>query len=586
MNETTDVKQENASDSGIMPKGEKQAENKHGTIRTPIVLMSVFGIIIAIIIFALMIIPSVTDNMTTVAQNYILSQADAYTELIDKLIETKGAYILKDSSQLSGVLANAGMKGYDSSYAYLVSRDGTMLYHPTASKIGKPVENSVVKGIVADLEAGKPVKSNVVTYLFDGKIKYAAYALTTNNDAILVISADESDVLGNIKAVTVRSLIVALLVIIVCAVASEIIVTILIRPVGKMTNVIKNVGDLDFTETPEQQELGRRTDEFGQMSREISNMQQKLSSIITDIKGQAESVSETAENLSNSAEETNVNVEQIEKAVQEIAVGATSQAAETQNATEHIVKMGNMIEETTSKVEELLHTADQMSSRGTEATGIIENLRSTNESAGKSIDVIYEQTNRTNTSAQNIQEATTLIRSIADETNLLSLNASIEAARAGENGRGFAVVASQIQKLAEQSNQSAVQIDGIIQSLLDDSSKSVEIMDQVRSVMTEQNENVVKTSTIFEQIRNGISDTIDGVNKIADKAKELDESRKNIVDSVQDLTAISEENAASTEETSASTAEVVQIVDGVSKSAVQLQAVAETLNENTHKFKV
>ena len=248
--------------------------------------------------------------------------------------------------------------------------------------------------------------------------------------------------------------------------------------------------------------------------------------------------------------------------------------------------MGNMIEETTSKVSELLSTADQMNSRGSEASGIIENLRATNESAGKSIDVIYEQTNRTNTSAQNIQEATTLIRSIADETNLLSLNASIEAARAGENGRGFAVVASQIQKLAEQSNQSAVQIDGIIQSLLEDSSKSVEIMDQVRKVMTEQNENVVKTSTIFEQIKSGIADTITGVGKISDKAKELDESRKSIVDAVQDLTAISEENAASTEETSASTAEVVQIVDGVSKSAVKLQSVAQTLNESAQQFKV
>lgn len=556
------------------------------SIRTPIVLMNIAGIVFAVFFFILMIIPTVTKSMKTVAQNYIMSQANAYTELIDKLIETKGTGILKDPTLLSGVLSEAGMKGYDSSYAYLVAKDGVMLYHPTADKIGQPVENAVVKGVVADLQAGKTVQPAVVSYDFKGKTKYAAYALTSDNSAILVISADESDVLGSIRAVTTRSVIVAVLLIIVCAVASVLIVTYLIKPVGQMTSVIKKIGDLDFKETPELNELSKRSDEFGLMSMAIKGMQQKLATVITEIKGHAEKLSETAEDLSNSAEETTSNVEQIEKAVQEIAEGATSQAAETQNATENIVKMGNMIEETTSKVSELLNTADQMNDRGSEASGIIENLRATNESAGKSIDVIYEQTNRTNTSAQNIQEATTLIRSIADETNLLSLNASIEAARAGENGRGFAVVASQIQKLAEQSNQSAVQIDGIIQSLLEDSSKSVEIMDQVRKVMTEQNENVVKTSTIFEQIKSGIADTITGVGKISDKAKELDESRKSIVDAVQDLTAISEENAASTEKTSASTAEVVQIVDGVSKSAVKLQSVAQTLNESAQQFKV
>lgn len=106
------------------------------SIRTPIVLMNIAGIVFAVFIFILMIIPTVTKSMKTVAQNYIMSQANAYTELIDKLIETKGTGILKDPTLLSGVLSEAEMKGYDSSYAYLVAKDGVMLYHPTADKIG------------------------------------------------------------------------------------------------------------------------------------------------------------------------------------------------------------------------------------------------------------------------------------------------------------------------------------------------------------------------------------------------------------------------------------------------------------------
>ena len=579
---------ENATEKVEMPTEEaEEIKGKKTSIRTSILMMVILSVIVTVVLFMLMVLPSVSKDMKNTAKDYIMSQAVSYTRMIDNDITANGDAVLSDPDKLKEMLNDAGMEGFDSSYAYLVSaKDGMMLYHPTAEKIGQSVENSVVKAVVADIQAGKTVDSQVVEYDFKGKTKYAAYAVTSDQSAVLVISADESDILASINSLTLRSIVVALIIVVIFGVLAILFSSVIVKPINIITEVVNKIGELDFTESQDQTMLDKRTDEFGRMGRQVRSMQAKLSSIISDIKDQAQSVSEMAENLANSAEETTSNVEQIEKAVQEIAQGATSQAGETQNATEQIVKMGNMIEDTTAQVSTLLTTADQMSSSGEEASGIIENLRATNETAGKSIDIIYDQTNRTNASAQNIQEATTLIRSIADETNLLSLNASIEAARAGENGRGFAVVASQIQKLAEQSNQSAVQIDGIIQSLLEDSGKSVEIMDEVKKVMSEQSENVEKTSAIFEQINGGIQHTISGVNTISDAAKNLDDSRKSIVDSVQDLTAISEENAAGTEETSASTAEVVAIVDGVSKNAVQLEGVAQKLNENAQKFMI
>lgn len=579
---------ENATKKVEMPTEEaEEIKGKKTSIRTSILMMVILSVIVTVVLFMLMVLPSVSKDMKNTAKDYIMSQTVSYTRMIDNDITANGDAVLSDPDKLKEMLNDAGMEGFDSSYAYLVSaKDGMMLYHPTAEKIGQSVENSVVKAVVADIQAGKTVDSQVVEYDFKGKTKYAAYAVTSDQSAVLVISADESDILASINSLTLRSIVVALIIVVIFGVLAILFSSVIVKPINIITEVVNKIGELDFTESQDQTMLDKRTDEFGRMGRQVRSMQAKLSSIISDIKDQAQLVSETAENLANSAEETTSNVEQIEKAVQEIAQGATSQAGETQNATEQIVKMGNMIEDTTAQVSTLLTTADQMSSSGEEASGIIENLRATNETAGKSIDIIYDQTNRTNASAQNIQEATTLIRSIADETNLLSLNASIEAARAGENGRGFAVVASQIQKLAEQSNQSAVQIDGIIQSLLEDSGKSVEIMDEVKKVMSEQSENVEKTSAIFEQINGGIQHTISGVNTISDAAKNLDDSRKSIVDSVQDLTAISEENAAGTEETSASTAEVVAIVDGVSKNAVQLEGVAQKLNENAQKFMI
>ena len=185
-----------------------------------------------------------------------------------------------------------------------------------------------------------------------------------------------------------------------------------------------------------------------------------------------------------------------------------------------------------------------------------------------------------------IKEATSLISSIADETNLLSLNASIEAARAGEAGRGFSVVASQIQKLAEQSNDSARQIDDIIYTLLEDSQKAVQTMEEVKEIITKQSENVSKTGSVFSQVQGGISESIQGVDEIADRTNQLNMARSNVVDVVQNLTAIAEQNAASTEETSAAVNEVANIMQDFSEHAAKLQDIAHTLESNVDIFKL
>ena len=257
-----------------------------------------------------------------------------------------------------------------------------------------------------------------------------------------------------------------------------------------------------------------------------------------------------------------------------------------QKATENVILMGNMVEETSQEVDDLIDNANDMKRSSEEAFVTLTALEKINDQAREAIEVIYEQTNTTNESAMKIREATSLITSIAEETNLLSLNASIEAARAGEQGRGFAVVAGQIQKLAEQSNDSARQIENIIDSLITDSEKSVATMEEVKKIINSQNESVGRTNDIFVQVQTGITGSMDGINRIADKTKKLDAARVNVVDVVQNLTAIAEENAASTEETSASVTEVSSIVYNISENATQLKDVATRLENNMNIFKI
>ena len=209
-----------------------------------------------------------------------------------------------------------------------------------------------------------------------------------------------------------------------------------------------------------------------------------------------------------------------------------------------------------------------------------------NEEAKVAIDDINRQTRSTNESAQSIRGAAEFITSIAEETNLLSLNASIEAARAGEQGRGFAVVASQIQKLAEQSNKSAQQIEQIIGTLIADSTKAVETMDEVKVIMDEKTKHLNTTEQQFAVLNDGIEKSLASVERIVNEIKAIDVDRVNVVDVVQNLTAIAEENAAGTEETLASTGLVTNMMEQMEQIANQLNSISTKIDQSIRDFKI
>ena len=327
-------------------------------------------------------------------------------------------------------------------------------------------------------------------------------------------------------------------------------------------------------------------DEIGDICRAIEKMKENLSGIISTIKEDSSILLEASDKLREKTDVTTEHVEQMEKAVNEIAIGAGSQAEETQDATESIILMGNMIEETASELADLNERANSIKERGEVAIGALRELQSTNEKTSASINIIYEQTNVTNESAQKIKEATALITNIAEETNLLSLNASIEAARAGEQGRGFAVVAAQIQKLAEQSNESARQIEGIILSLIEDSDKAVATMNEVKEIMELQNENVTNTGTQVTQLLNDVDESLVMIGDVTDKTNKVNDVRSGVVDTVQNLSAIAQENAASTEETSASVTEISGIIAEIAENAADLKGISNRMDDSMSMFEM
>lgn len=566
-----------------VPKEKKEKKSGLHSMRFNVVLLVLLSIIISVASLLIMIIPVADNAISTLAESYMRDVCDTCGLNVDAALNRSGNIIL-NQAYLETLIGDVRINDLDSSYAYVVDSDGTMIYHPDESKVGQPVENPAIKQVVADLEAGKEQQDGMAIYEFRGAEKYAAYYVTSNKAAILVITADRGDILSSKDAIYARAGGAAIIIFIVLGIISFLIASKMTHPIVEITNVIKRFSSLNFAESPTTIRISKRKDETGQMARAIGDLREKLVTIVSQIKSQSELLYNASTELDTNASHTTSTVGNVETAVNEIATGATNQASETQKATDDIVNMGNMIEHTNSQVENLTSTANLMRESSEEAAATLKELDNINQQAIASIDVIYEQTNITNISALKIKEATTLISSIAEETNLLSLNASIEAARAGEAGRGFAVVASQIQKLADQSNESANQIDQIIHALIEDSEKAVKTMDEVKTIMNLQSENVHKTGQVFEQVRDGISSSISGVGEIATRTTQLDKARGDVVDVVQNLTAIAQQNAASTEETSASVMEVSNVMQEIMENANRLKEIASILEENMNSF--
>ena len=545
--------------------------------------MLIFAVIGATLMLAL---PQIRSNMTETIHSYMYDIAVTNGRSLDVEVKAHGIRVALSESKLRELFSNVKVKDMESSYAYVVAGNGTMLYHPKADKIGKPVENAVVKDLVSQIEKDQVPKSDVATYDFRGDTKYVGYYADKDGQYIVIVSADQSEALSGVTQAIGTMVGVSVFCEIICMIIAFLCFHHLFNPLKKITYQVERLGNLDLKHTGELDKLVKIGGEVGMMARSVWQVQTKLAEVVMELKDESEHLFASSNQLSGDAAATAETVGQINSAVHDMAEGASSQANDTQTATESVIVIGNMVNETNDEVAKLRENVEVMKTSGEEAEQTLKELEEINEEAKQSIAEIYNQTNTTNESAQKIKDAITLITSIAEETNLLSLNASIEAARAGEQGRGFAVVASQIQKLAEQSNESAMQIQKIANLLMQDSDQAVEIVDRVKQIMDTQNVKMNVTGEMFQKVQDEIESSMESINTIYEKTEKMDQAKTEVVDVVQNLTAIAEENAAGTEETSASVTEVNDIVEDISGNAKELHDAAQKIEDHMNKFEI
>ncbi len=417
----------------------------------------------------------------------------------------------------------------------------------------------------------------------------AYYEPLLNSDGSFVgmvfVGIDRASVEANISAMTGKAVAILAVIFVIGMVLVPIVSMDISSALRRTNKTLKIVALGDLTVEVNERDMCR-TDEVGNIARATEVLRDNFKNLLGDIENTVVIVKDAAENVDMMSSQSSRTVEDVGHAVEEIATGATTQAHDTQTASEHVDNMGNLIQNIVEEVAILTEAANRMGTAESKAQSIMEELAVTAERTSVAVEQISAQTEITNKSTKEISKAVELITSIASQTTLLSLNASIEAARAGEAGRGFAVVASEIQKLAEQSNQSAVKIQKVIEELTVQSNKTVNIMKDVKLAVTEQEEKLSETKTIFGEVRDGVQSSLVEIESISGKSTDLSSRKEYVVDLIDGLSAISEENAASTQETMASTEELSSMMIELAASANKLNEMAAVLEEDIKKFTI
>ncbi|MDE7199027.1 MAG: cache domain-containing protein [Lachnospiraceae bacterium] len=359
--------------------------------------------------------------------------------------------------------------------------------------------------------------------------------------------------------------------------------------IGGLTRVLHNVREVLLKvsngQFDDERLVGnRRRDEFGDLASCTEKLRLKIYDILNDIRHGTEKLTAAVEKLNMTSERTTQAAVSMGESVEQIASTANRQQDGTAQATQDVEATRQAIDEMLVQIDGINQISRDMERMAKESAAILHELEESSQEAQDTVQAIRNQTDTTNEAVKQIMSVTEYITNIAEETNLLSLNASIEAARAGEAGRGFAVVAQQIQKLAEESNHSAAQIGDNIRELVEKTEENLAAMNLVGGVLKSQQDKVLRTRDIFGELDRSISMVTDKENNMQQNIQSMNRAKDNMSDVIEELTQSSVTNVDIAQVTAEVAGQMQEEIKGITELSSDLTGLAENLNQNLQSF--
>lgn len=328
----------------------------------------------------------------------------------------------------------------------------------------------------------------------------------------------------------------------------------------------------------------KRSDEFGELAQGTEKLRVKIDELLSETKRGTETLKQAVEHLNATSERVAAAAKETSLNIDQISTTANTQKAETRNATEDVETTNSAINLMLDHISDINKLSIDMESSSRESQNILEELLLSSRNSQETVKDISQQVMVTNESVQQIKSVTEYITDIAEETNLLALNASIEAARAGEAGRGFAVVAEQIQKLAEQSNNSAAKIGQNIRELVVKTEGIVQAMDIIEDTLKKQEESVDKTKKIFDELNESILNVNHKESEMQKNIADMNQAKENVSNIIQQIAEAAEDSAFVSANAETMTGQMTEEMQGLTTLMEDLTDVANKLSENLELF--
>lgn len=554
---------------------EQSKTKKRGTFAAKIIVMVILAVIVSNVICMVFILESSKKQITDSVKHTMVDVVNTTSKIMENEISNSGVDDL-DYDGYANNLSDVKLEGMDSAYMYVVQNDGTMLYHPTKEKVGQPVENAVIKGVVQQLQDGKKPGTTVVEYDFNGTTKYSAYTIL-NNENILVLTADESEALAGITTVTGVAVGIIAIVVIIAIIISFIMGRRLMRPLVKVSTIIEDVAngniEADFSVVKES------NDEIGLIIEKMKELTQSLGSIVGKIRNSSDTMSSNSYELNDTSSQTLAANNEISKAVEDVAEGSTGMAASISKINENLLEMSNETKDINASVDEIKNQTTAVQDSSKIMNDKIKSMQDSSHKMDEGISAISKRIETVNTTVDKVSNIVSVIEEISSETNLLSLNASIEAARAGDAGKGFAVVAQEIRVLSDNTNTELENIKQIISSLVEECRYCVQASGTIVEDNAKQKEEIKAVLDEFGSLDEQIQKTAEKADEIEELVTAMIELNDDITKSSNSLTDVSAANAAATEEMNANIEELNAMMHGVSEMAEHMNNESDGLKE-------